>query len=68
LDDARRLLGQRMREMDMLSPYRVLERGYAIVTLNGRPVRAASQLAAGDRIAVRFADGEISAQIEDRDQ
>lgn len=68
LHDADRLLDQRMREMTMLSPYRVLSRGYAIVTRQGKPVGTAAQLAAGDRIAIRFADGEIAAQIQDMDK
>lgn len=65
LDDAGRRLLQRRRELEMLSPYRVLERGYAIVTRDGKPVRAAAQLAAHERILIRFADGEAAAQIEE---
>ena len=61
------MLDQRRRELDMLSPYRVLARGYAIVTKNGHPVSSAAQLTAGDRIAVRFADGEMGAYVEDQE-
>lgn len=68
LDDAQRRLMQRMRELEMLSPYRVLSRGYAIITRDGLPVTAAGQLCAGDRIAIRFADGEAAAQIQDVDK
>ena len=56
-------LRQRRRELEMLSPYRVLERGYAIVTRGGKPVTA-SQLAAGDDVRIRFADGMVGAKIE----
>lgn len=56
-------LHQRMRELTMLSPYRVLERGYAIVTRGGLPVTTRAQLAAGDRISIRFADGVVSAGV-----
>lgn len=66
--DAQKKLDQRKRELDMLSPYRVLSRGYAIVTRNGQPVSSAARLAAGDRIAIRFADGVVGARIEERDQ
>ena len=66
--DAQKKLDQRMRELDMLSPYRVLSRGYAIVTRNGQPVSSAARLAAGDRIAIRFADGVVGARIDERDQ
>ena len=58
-------LAQRMRELDMLSPYRVLARGYAIVTKDGMPVRSGAQLAAGDFVNMRFADGAALAQILD---
>jgi len=58
------LLHQRMRELDILSPYRVLLRGYAIVVKDGQAVSSAAQLAAGERISIRFADGEIGARIE----
>ena len=59
-------LAQRMRELEMLSPYRVLARGYAIVTKNGTPVRSGVQLAAGDFVNMRFADGAALAQVLDR--
>ena len=56
-------LQQRMRELTMLSPYRVLERGYAIVTRGGLPVTGRAQLHAQDRISIRFADGVVSADV-----
>lgn len=68
VDGAARRLMQRRRELEMLSPYRVLERGYAIVTRDGKPVRAAAELAAGEQIAVRFADGVAAARIEENRQ
>jgi len=58
-------LVQRMRELEMLSPYRVLARGYAIVTKDGKPVRSGAQLAAGDFVNMRFADGAALAQVLD---
>lgn len=57
-------LASRRREIDLLSPYRVLSRGYAIVMKDDRPIRSASQLSAGERIAIRFYDGEAAARIE----
>jgi len=58
-------LVQRRRELEMLSPYRVLARGYAIVTKDGKPVRSGAQLAAGDFVNLRFADGAALAQVMD---
>jgi exodeoxyribonuclease VII large subunit len=43
-----------------LSPAATLRRGYAIVQrLNGAVVRGAAEVAAGERLAVRFADGVL---------
>jgi len=56
-------LMQCRRELEMLSPYRVLSRGYAIVTKGGAPVQSAAQIAAGDLLSLRFADGVIGAEV-----
>ena len=61
-------LSQRVRELEMLSPYRVLSRGYAIVTRDGLPVVSHAQLQAGDRVKLRFADGEITAAVLDKQE
>ena len=60
------LLAQRRRELDMLSPYRVLSRGYAIVTRNGAAIRSSEQVAGGDVVEIRFASGMADAQILNR--
>ncbi|MBR5560681.1 MAG: exodeoxyribonuclease VII large subunit [Clostridia bacterium] len=64
INDKKTQLSQRMRELEMLSPYRVLSRGYAIVTQDGVPVVSGAQLHAGDRVRIRFADGEAAAVID----
>ncbi len=63
--DRKAQLSQRMRELEMLSPYRVLSRGYAIVTKDGIPVVSSAQLHEGDRVMLRFADGETDAAVLD---
>ncbi|MBR3795219.1 MAG: exodeoxyribonuclease VII large subunit [Clostridia bacterium] len=65
LNSERTRLSQRMRELEMLSPYRVLSRGYAIVTREGMPVVSSAMLHAGDRVRLRFADGETRAAVLD---
>jgi exodeoxyribonuclease VII large subunit len=48
-----------------LSPRLVLERGFCIVrAADGRLVRAAATLAAGERVAIEFARGDADARIE----
>lgn len=56
-------LAQRGRELTMLSPYRVLARGYAIVTKDGAAICSPAQIAGGDVVAIRFASGMADAQI-----
>ncbi len=49
--------------LDALSPLKVLGRGYAIATVNGRAVRAASDVNSGDTIDVRVHDGVVRATV-----
>lgn len=46
-----------------LSPLRVLLRGYAIALKNGRAVRSSAELAAGDLVDIRLAEGSATAEI-----
>ena len=61
-------LSARRRELELLSPYRVLSRGYAIVQRDKVPVRSAHDLSPMDLITVRFADGSVKARIETSSQ
>ena len=48
-----------------LSPLAVLDRGYALVlSSEGTLVRSASQLASGDRVTTRLADGSFQSRVE----
>jgi exodeoxyribonuclease VII large subunit len=50
--------------LEMLSPLKVLTRGYAIVEdRNGRAVQAAAVLKSGDEVGLRFADGTTPAVV-----
>jgi exodeoxyribonuclease VII large subunit len=56
------------RELDALSPGRVLERGYAVVrAADGTVVRNAAQVATGDRLTVGLAHGRLGARVEEVD-
>lgn len=51
--------------LDALSPYRILDRGYAIAQLpSGRVVRRVADAGAGDALEVRLADGVLECRIE----
>lgn len=62
LEENKRNLERQKMAMSLLSPYAALERGYAIVQMDGRIVRA-SALHTGDSITLRFADGTVAASI-----
>jgi exodeoxyribonuclease VII large subunit len=50
--------------LDAMSPLKVLGRGYAIATRSdGRAIRAASEVAPGESIKVRVAEGQLVAEV-----
>jgi exodeoxyribonuclease VII large subunit len=57
-------LGDRLRA---LSPYGVLERGYAIVHGPRGVVRGVGDVSTGDPVAIRVANGVIAGRVEDPD-
>ena len=63
LKDKRTQQQQLMQSLNLVSPLNTLERGYAIVrTENGDVVRSEKQVAVGESIEVRLADGNITAK------
>tara|TARA_B100000530_G_scaffold244701_1_gene160073 strand:+ start:210 stop:485 length:276 start_codon:yes stop_codon:yes gene_type:complete len=58
-------LAQLSGRLDAMSPLRVLERGYVVVTQEGAAVTSAARLSAGDAVRLRFADGERAAEIQE---
>jgi exodeoxyribonuclease VII large subunit len=67
LADARARLAIAVGQLDSLSPLGVLARGYAIArrTDDGRIVRRASDVAPGDALAVRVAEGSLEVRVTD---
>ena len=65
MDLDRRRLSEAATRLDALSPLAVLGRGYALARResDGRIVRAASDVALGDRIELRLASGQIGAEV-----
>lgn len=66
LEVARSVLGTQAGRLESLSPLGVLARGYSLTTRldDGRLVRAARDVAVGDRLRTRLAAGEIISQVE----
>jgi exodeoxyribonuclease VII large subunit len=56
-------LSLQVRSLDTLNPSRILQRGYATVSKADRLVTSVRQLAPGDDIRIRLADGETGAKI-----
>ena len=60
----RRKLEAAFTRLEERSPFRILERGYAIAyDASGKVLRSPDQVAIGDDISVRIAQGEISATV-----
>jgi exodeoxyribonuclease VII large subunit len=49
--------------LDSYSPLRTLQRGYAIVAVQGKAATSVAQLPPGSRIAVQVADGRVEAVV-----
>ncbi len=63
LERRRSELARLAAQMHALSPLAVLERGYAVVSAGEQIVRDATQVAPGDRLAVRVARGTLAAVV-----
>lgn len=50
--------------LDSISPLRVVERGYSIVTKDTQVVKASDQVKLGDSIRIRLARGEVTATVD----
>jgi exonuclease VII large subunit len=67
LADAASRLAAMQRHMESLAPTRVLERGYAIVRVDGsgEVVRKAEQASAGVGLDIQLSAGTLSARVEE---
>ena len=61
----RSALASRAAALDALSPLKVLARGYAIAYGPSGVVTSAGQVARGDDLRVRLADGDVRARVEE---
>lgn len=59
--DVEKYVGQ----LNMLSPFNVLNRGYSLVEKDGVLSANAEELSSGDKVKIRFSDGEADAEITD---
>ena len=50
-------------KLDTLSPLKTLTRGYSLVEENDKIIKSSKQLSTGDKIKLRFSDGQKNAEI-----
>ena len=50
--------------IELLSPDRILKRGYSISVKDGLPIKSVTELKEGDNIKVVFADGEAETEVK----
>ena len=65
LDIQENLLNAKVRELQLLSPYHVLERGYALVRREGRLISSADSISCGDTIQIVMKDGHVTVKALD---
>jgi exodeoxyribonuclease VII large subunit len=51
-------------KIDSLNPLSVLARGYSVATKAGKAVKSIQELSIGDRVMLRFSDGQAETIIE----
>lgn len=57
-------MARMMGMLDSLSPLKVVDRGYSIVTKDKEVIKSASQVVKGDHIDIRLAEGSITAIVD----
>ena len=55
---------QQTNRLDVLSPMKILGRGYALAYHGEELVRSAAQVQSGDVLRVQLAEGEITAKVQ----
>lgn len=58
------LLHQRISQLDALSPLKVLNRGYSLVTKDNQVIKSSKELNKKDLIEIQFHDGKLKAKVE----
>ena len=56
--------GELIAKLDAYSPLKTIARGYTITKKEGKIIKSKKQLKQGDKIEIKFIDGETSAIVE----
>lgn len=57
-------LGEMAAKLDAISPLKVLDRGYSIVNKDSEVIRSSESLKVGDRLQIRFAQGQANVEVK----
>ena len=52
-----------VQSLDLLSPLKIMSRGYTFTTKEQQVLKSKDQVALGDQVTVHFADGQVKAQV-----
>ncbi|MBE6757262.1 MAG: exodeoxyribonuclease VII large subunit [Ruminococcaceae bacterium] len=66
LREADKQLSAYSAKLDALSPLKVLSRGYAMALREGQPLTTVEQVAVGETVKIRLADGRLDCTVTDR--
>ncbi|MFZ2847909.1 MAG: exodeoxyribonuclease VII large subunit, partial [Trichococcus flocculiformis] len=53
-----------MQSLDLLSPLKIMSRGYTYTTRDGNVVASVKELQSGDKLKVNFSDGYAEAEVK----
>lgn len=63
LENKQRTFANTVQSLDLLSPLKIMSRGYTFTTKEQQVLKSKDQVALGDQVTVHFADGQVKAQV-----
>ncbi len=63
LERERNALGLQLKLVEMHSPTKLLEKGYTLTLVDGKPVRSVADLSEGQCLSTEFADGRVESVV-----
>ena len=59
---------QAVQSLDLLSPLKIMGRGYSYTTLNDQLVKSVSEIHQGDLLTIHYQDGIVKGQVQEIDK
>lgn len=63
LENKQTAFANTVQSLDLLSPLKIMSRGYTFTTKEQQVLKSKNQVALGDQLTVHFADGQVQAQV-----